>query len=487
MADTKAALLGTDSSSGSSREASVRFRFRNIGPVNDAELELGDLTIIAGRNNTGKTYLVYTLYGFLKLSRQPQGFFFEPGDDATPHYIKLYGMAKELARTGRVSHPLSRDEFLQERREVIQELAKNFSESSFSKVFSQSGAFEEAVIEVQVSDRFPEQQGGREISRGPNSGMLLHYDGQSVVASMDNSSVRPDSVGHIHSIASEISGLYLDLLFPDIPSAPFVLSAERFGISLFYKELDFARNNLVDMLQKMGDEKDRDAFSSFVLLDKASSRYALPIRDNINFTRSIPGLREKSAAYEERLSDNIVDMMDGRYESAEDDIRFVSGDREDRKFDIPLYVASSSVRGLSDLYFFSQHSVEEGQLLIIDEPESHLDTTNQMRMARLLARLVRGGIKILVTTHSDYLIKELNNLIMLSNSFENRNSVIRDLGYEADDFLEPSSVRAYVAEENGLTRCDVDEFGIDMPVFDRSIDQINHISNELVSRLESNA
>ena len=44
----------------------VTFRFKNIGPVNDAEVELGDLTIIAGRNNTGKTYMVYTLYGFLK-------------------------------------------------------------------------------------------------------------------------------------------------------------------------------------------------------------------------------------------------------------------------------------------------------------------------------------------------------------------------------------------------------------------------------------
>ena len=45
------------------------FRFKNIGPVKDAEMELGDLTIIAGRNNTGKTYLVYTLYGFLRTSQ----------------------------------------------------------------------------------------------------------------------------------------------------------------------------------------------------------------------------------------------------------------------------------------------------------------------------------------------------------------------------------------------------------------------------------
>ena len=44
--------------------APLTFTFKNIGPIKDAELELGDLTIIAGRNNTGTTYLAHTLYGF---------------------------------------------------------------------------------------------------------------------------------------------------------------------------------------------------------------------------------------------------------------------------------------------------------------------------------------------------------------------------------------------------------------------------------------
>ena len=44
----------------------MKATFKNIGPIKKAELELDDLTIIAGQNNTGKTYLVYTLYGFLK-------------------------------------------------------------------------------------------------------------------------------------------------------------------------------------------------------------------------------------------------------------------------------------------------------------------------------------------------------------------------------------------------------------------------------------
>ena len=49
---------------------SAIFRLKKIGPIKEAEMELGDLTIIAGRNNTGKTYLAYALYGFLKIWRE---------------------------------------------------------------------------------------------------------------------------------------------------------------------------------------------------------------------------------------------------------------------------------------------------------------------------------------------------------------------------------------------------------------------------------
>ena len=52
----------------------MKFRFKNLGPIEQADLELGDLTIIAGRNNTGKTYLAYALYGFIKhLKRSSTG------------------------------------------------------------------------------------------------------------------------------------------------------------------------------------------------------------------------------------------------------------------------------------------------------------------------------------------------------------------------------------------------------------------------------
>ncbi len=239
----------------------------------------------------------------------------------------------------------------------------------------------------------------------------------------------------------------------------------------------------------MGDDKNRDRLSPFLVIDRTTSRYALPIKDNIDYTRGIPDRRrEKSEFHKHKLYDDIKDMMDGYYGVSGDEIRFISKARgSGRSFNIPLYLASSSARGLSDFYFFLRHVARKNHLLIIDEPESHLDTANQIQLARLLVRFVRAGLKVLITTHSDYLIKEVNNLVMLSRPFANRNALIKKLNYRTADALDQESIRAYVAENNGLTRCKVDHFGIDMPVFDRTIDEINDVANELAARVAEEA
>ena len=130
-----------------------------------------------------------------------------------------------------------------------------------------------------------------------------------------------------------------------------------------------------------------------------------------------------------------------------------------------------------------RHIANNNQLLIIDEPESHLDTNNQVQLARLLARLVNSGVKVLITTHSDYLIKEINNLIMLDHDFEGKDKVRRKLKYKKEDSLNKNCVSAYIATTKGLTSCAVDKYGIEMPVFDETIDRINTVSNELASRI----
>ena len=45
----------------------IKFKLENIGHVEKAEVSLNEFTLICGENNTGKTYITYSIYGFLNL------------------------------------------------------------------------------------------------------------------------------------------------------------------------------------------------------------------------------------------------------------------------------------------------------------------------------------------------------------------------------------------------------------------------------------
>lgn len=58
----------------------MKIIIENLGVFRWAEYELSDLTIICGKNNTGKTYATYALFGFLDFFRH--GFYIK----ITPKY-----------------------------------------------------------------------------------------------------------------------------------------------------------------------------------------------------------------------------------------------------------------------------------------------------------------------------------------------------------------------------------------------------------------
>ena len=456
----------------------VAFRFHNIGPVKEATLRFGGLTVIAGRNNTGKTYIVYSLYGFLK------GWMNWPRsrDDASSIIGDTFSEVKViqdgLRATGRASVPITPSTLARHRKILIEAVGDSFSPRLRHVFNSRRNSFRNARLCVELADEPAlHNPSPAEIAVG-SATIAMRYEDGVVVAAAD----RNDRLaGKMRPGATALA--YFLFLMRDFFPDPFILSAERFGVSLFYRELDFTKNQIVDLLQKYAADGGTKSPSPYLIVDRTTSRYATPIKDNIDFTRSIPDLpRDPSPLADHKLFDNIKNMMAGYYSNANDDIRFISKARKKGRFNIPLHLASSSARGLSDLYFFLRFAASQGQLLIIDEPESHLDTANQVQFARLLARFVGAGLRVVITTHSDYIMKELNNLIMLSRDFSKKSKVAKKLGYRPEDELRPESVRAYVAENGGLTECEIGRYGIEMPVFDRTIDDINDAAIELSSR-----
>ncbi len=50
------------------------FRVQNLGPLRDAEVDLSkDLIVLAGPNNSGKTYLAWSVYGLHRSPNPDEG------------------------------------------------------------------------------------------------------------------------------------------------------------------------------------------------------------------------------------------------------------------------------------------------------------------------------------------------------------------------------------------------------------------------------
>ncbi len=81
---------------------------------------------------------------------------------------------------------------------------------------------------------------------------------------------------------------------------------------------------------------------------------------------------------------------------------------------IPLMRASSMVSELAPVVLYLRHLVDPGETLIIEEPESHLHPAAQAKFASLLARLVNSGVRVVVTTHSNWFVDQLANLVRMS-------------------------------------------------------------------------
>ena len=179
-------------SANGSKSTPVTFRFKNIGPVKEAEMELGDLTIIAGRNNTGKTYLAYTLYGFSEnMARMGRR-------GSSTHFDDL---VKTVIKTGQATQPIDRESLNQVRKTMIQRLAKDFSEEVLPDVFSSSEAsFEDASLEIVLNDAFP-----LEIPPQKEGNFSIAYDGSNIVIEQDSIMVNDTSLSILRRTMSIIS------------------------------------------------------------------------------------------------------------------------------------------------------------------------------------------------------------------------------------------------------------------------------------------
>ena len=108
--------------------------------------------------------------------------------------------------------------------------------------------------------------------------------------------------------------------------------------------------------------------------------------------------------------------------------------------EIPLHRSSSTVSELAPIFIYLEYMVAPGTILIIEEPEAHLHPKNQRLLAQLIIKLIRQDVRIIITTHSEYLLEQFDNFIDLSKLKEEKRT---KYGYDKNDYLNINEISIY--------------------------------------------
>jgi hypothetical protein len=151
---------------------------------------------------------------------------------------------------------------------------------------------------------------------------------------------------------------------------------------------------------------------------------------------------------------------------------------QDSKDYLEMHITSSSVVEILPLIIFLKHfdSLKD-KLLVIEEPEAHFHPQAQVEIARLLSILVNLGAKVIITTHSDYILNEINNCIKLSVlSKEKQNEYLKKFDLPKEIILNKNRIKAYLFKDKEkfieVDELEIDKYGISNENFDIVLDEL---------------
>ncbi len=460
------------------------FCVENLGPIREAEVDLSkDLIVLTGPNNTGKTYLAWAVYALDKFQLRDtlpgvaelvDDLLARPQDEHSlapvlehPDFLRNFGEQCARSLAGEFGAP--KEDFaktlvkLQQDVHRLRDSSHGVRMSSFSPRlqgtflpilnFSYQKVFLEAFLMEEGT-----------LLRGSETTQLSWTDDADNLRRW----ITRGLLGHIHGLIRESRR---SEIFP----------VERLAINTFSKELASQRTMLTDELRSLVEQGDGAQVMDEVT--RRVDRYPTAIKDALYAATRLESTAGKESTLADLADELESTILGGRVSVSEHNVlEFSPAGASGAK--LRIQQTASVVKSLASLVFYLRHRAEEDDRLIIDEPELNLHPDNQRKVARILAKLVQRGIKLIISTHSDYLIRELNNLIMLSQDSEEARRVADELSIEPEMTLRPEQLGVYLFGRDGLCeQLEVSETGFEVETIDREIHRLNQDAQMIYSRL----
>jgi hypothetical protein len=372
--------------------------------------------------------------------------------------------------------------------DILGELAQDYKDIIPRVLAADSSRFTETNVTINIPPPLPVSDADFEHSERVKSEKPLLLFARKAHSNLLKITLFPGWKEHLPAFALRemIGGVVQDILLGESFANVFMASTERTGAAIFKNELNFTRTRLIEAMTQANNAslKPQDILEAVMPFN---SKYALPVRDEVDFANQLENIQKEESELLKKhpdILDDFNDILGGEYKVVKGAVLFAPNNT--RGVRLGLGETSSAVRSLLDVGFYLRHRARIGDLFMIDEPELNLHPANQRKIARLLARLVNVGLRVFITTHSDYIAKELNTLILLNNAAP---GFAEQQGYKHDEILDGKRVRLYIAGEgkrkktpdaSRATPCQtlcpivpLEEGGFEYESFDETIHEMN--------------
>jgi len=159
---------------------------------------------------------------------------------------------------------------------------------------------------------------------------------------------------------------------------------------------------------------------------------------------------------------NIEEIIGGRvfYDKSRDNIYYEKYSLKNQIFKMEDTSNGIKMFGFIQILLLNR-TIKDNTILILDEPEVHLHPKWQLKYAKIIVELVRNGVKILVNSHSPYMIEALKV-------------------YSDNKRLENKTNFYLSQKNNGQTMSKIENVTLDLePIFKKLADPYRKIEQEL--------
>ena len=267
-----------------------------------------------------------------------------------------------------------------------------------------------------------------------------------------------------------------------------MLTVERNSIYTFKTELSLSRNELIDRIQSQSVKSEIDILD---IINSSSRRYPLAVRSSLRVANDLENVQKAESPYAEVSRLIEVDILGGEVSMTKNgDVEFRAKSMLKSKR-LPFHLSSSIVKTMASLVIYLRHMARPSDTLIIDEPEMNFHPDVQVVLARIFAVLVNNGLKVVVSTHSDYIVREFNNLIMAGAiAAKGDMDTVATLGYTPDMLIKKDELSVLLfnlVKKNTVntTSLEIDDEGFAVESIDDTIQKQNITAETLYAKLYS--